>query len=550
MGLAVARGALPEARARPEGNWRVLAAAAEIRRRAANLETADALAAVGVASLAVGERDKGIELLARAAASQSLSPSVLSDLAAAYQSRADAEDRFDDAARAYETSRRALALEPRLPEGLFNVALALETLGLGPAARVAWHDYLQVDSSSPCAMEARRHLELASQPPSWERWDREIRQQLIEGASSGNNDVVRTIVRQYPLAAREYVEDIALASWAQAQIDGQPATANQQLDVAQRVADAVSAATGDRLLGDVIARIRLAAPIESRALALGHRAFGFARSAYTRQALTEARPAFREAARHLQEARSPLLDWVRFYLAVMSYHDGRLAEAADALARLAASRDETHYPSLRGRVHWMLGLIAQGQSRFDSALAEYRRAATCFRRTSEREHAIFVQLLSDETYDSVGEPAIALRHLQRTLRQADQFRSPLRRLSVMLAGADEASTLNLRATAVLLADRALEEARLATSESALVTAYLQVAMAHDDDAAALAALQRGITELREIQDQGLRDRLKAETDVLVARLAPDVSHRILAFQKVIQYFAAYDDDRRGCPSCT
>lgn len=529
------------------GNWRVLAAAAEVRSRTATLETADTLAAVGVASLAVGERDKGIELLAKAAANQAASPSVLSDLAAAHQSRADADDRFDDAARAYEWSRRALALEPRMPEGLFNLALALETLGLAHAARAAWQDYLQVDSSSACAVEARRHLALASEPASWERWDRETRQQLIESASSGHDDVVRTIVRQYPLAAREYVEDITLGSWAQAQIDGQPTTANQHLAFAQRVADAVAATTGDRLLGDTIARIKLASPMESRGLALGHRAFGSARSAYTRQALNTARPAFREAARHLEDARSPFLAWVQFYLEVMNYHDGRLGEASDALTRLASSWDETHYPSLSGRVHWMLGLIAQGQSKFDSALTEYRRAAACFRRTSEREHAIFVQLLLYETYESVGEPGIALGHLQRTLRQADQFRSPLRRLSVMLAAADEASTLNLRATAVLLADRALEEARLAGSEPALVTAYLQVAMAHDDDAAALASLRRGISELRGIEDRGLRDRLEAETDVRVARVAPSVSDRILAFQKAIQYFAAYDSDSSRLP---
>lgn len=83
-----------------------------------------------------------------------------SDLSAARLARGSG----DDAAAALNAADRALAIDPRLPEALFNRALALERLGRGVDARVAWGRYLQRDGTSGWADEARRHA--ASVPGS------------------------------------------------------------------------------------------------------------------------------------------------------------------------------------------------------------------------------------------------------------------------------------------------------------------------------------------------------------------------------------------------
>lgn len=96
----------------------------------------------------------------RSIALTSRDPKIWADLAAALHMSATTEGnsrRFNEALAA---SDAALAIDPQLPEALFNRALILESLHLDDRARAAWERYLAVDPSSPWAKEARYHLTL------------------------------------------------------------------------------------------------------------------------------------------------------------------------------------------------------------------------------------------------------------------------------------------------------------------------------------------------------------------------------------------------------
>lgn len=101
---------------------------------------------LGVAYLLAGDRDRAIESL-RAAAQTN--PAVNVDLAAALLARA----RPADLAEALALSRRSDA-----PEALWNRAVALAKLNRDDEAIAAWTAYLNVDSSSKWAEEARREI--------------------------------------------------------------------------------------------------------------------------------------------------------------------------------------------------------------------------------------------------------------------------------------------------------------------------------------------------------------------------------------------------------
>jgi hypothetical protein len=77
-----------------------------------------------------------------------------SDLAAAHLTSGTS----DDAARALAAADRALAIDGRLPEALFNRALALEALGRTEEARTAWLRSVEVESVPGWAEEGRQHL--------------------------------------------------------------------------------------------------------------------------------------------------------------------------------------------------------------------------------------------------------------------------------------------------------------------------------------------------------------------------------------------------------
>ena len=82
-----------------------------------------------------------------------------SDLAAAQYAEAGQLERPTQFAHALTAADAALRLDPKCAEALFNRALTIERLGLRDEAREAWRSYVNLDSSSGWAAEARHHLQ-------------------------------------------------------------------------------------------------------------------------------------------------------------------------------------------------------------------------------------------------------------------------------------------------------------------------------------------------------------------------------------------------------
>jgi tetratricopeptide (TPR) repeat protein len=111
----------------------------------------------GVAMLLAGRELVAARRLQLAADLAPRDARIRSDLAAARYAAALHRDQHPLYAEALEAADAALAIEPRLPEALFNRALILERLGSHDEARAAWQRYLAVDGSSQWAEEARVH---------------------------------------------------------------------------------------------------------------------------------------------------------------------------------------------------------------------------------------------------------------------------------------------------------------------------------------------------------------------------------------------------------
>jgi tetratricopeptide (TPR) repeat protein len=106
------------------------------------------------------ERSSAVALLQTAADRAPDNAAYQTDLAAALLTVGDKNSR--DLAIAH--LEKALAIDPRNPEALFNQALALRDSN-PKAAIPAFQRYLAVDPSSPWADEAKRNLENLQEPP-------------------------------------------------------------------------------------------------------------------------------------------------------------------------------------------------------------------------------------------------------------------------------------------------------------------------------------------------------------------------------------------------
>lgn len=129
-------------------------AAAKIEKLAREKDTPANQAAFGVACLATSRWDDAVRELERAVSREPTNPRFTSDLAAAYLSRYP-----PDVRRAIDWARQSIAINPRLAEAWFNLAVAAEHAGEADLARQAWTQFVGLDPASDWGHEARRRLE-------------------------------------------------------------------------------------------------------------------------------------------------------------------------------------------------------------------------------------------------------------------------------------------------------------------------------------------------------------------------------------------------------
>jgi len=118
--------------------------------------------AAGVALVLVQQPSQAVERLRHAPPDDAR---AASDLAAACYAAAAQTNNASLLNEGLAAADRALRLDPKQPEALFNRALILERLGRPTDARTAWLRYLAADAHSPWAAEAREHLSVLSFAP-------------------------------------------------------------------------------------------------------------------------------------------------------------------------------------------------------------------------------------------------------------------------------------------------------------------------------------------------------------------------------------------------
>src|SRR5258706_105474 len=133
-------------------------AAGDAIERAQRDRSEEAQHAAGIALVLVDQPAQAIDRLRRVADQSPNDVRVWSDLAAARYAASVELQRPSLLPEALAAADRALRIDPKSAEALFNRALILEHLGLTGEARKGWLRYLEVDSSSSWATEARAHL--------------------------------------------------------------------------------------------------------------------------------------------------------------------------------------------------------------------------------------------------------------------------------------------------------------------------------------------------------------------------------------------------------
>jgi CHAT domain-containing protein/tetratricopeptide (TPR) repeat protein len=407
----------------------VLSAVARIRERAEGDISPESLGALGVTYLVSGDAAAAVKSLESASAQKPDDARLLSDLAAAYLVRAAQSDEPADIPKALESAERAIVLKDPPPEAYFNRALALERLHLVDAARKAWGDYLQRDSSSGWADEARQHLEAL---PKARHSSAEEDKARARAAIEGGQPAIDRLADESPSLLRDYFEDELLPAWADAYLVGRP-DAVLYRERARVVGDALLRTTTDAMPRD--AASALAEPVGAssrdpfRSQALGYQSL---REAKRLEDLQEPPCVqFRSALRDLNAGGTGYAAWATEELVsacfLESEHPKALAEL-DGLAKMAEPRA---YAQLLGHVRWLQALIHARRGELTESLDLYHSASVAFGTTRDIESQAAVSALTAENLHLLGERRGAWHDRRQGLALLSDVKNPRRRQTIL-----------------------------------------------------------------------------------------------------------------------
>lgn len=416
-------------------------AVALIEKEAIVRRTPRTLQALGMAYLVTGDVQRAVPVLEEAADGSGTTASILSDLSAAYLVRGTGAGLPQDLAKALATADRALQQDATLAPALFNRALALQKLSLATEAQRAWKEYLQVDSTSAWADEARSHLQLLDATSSVGGMG-EDKRRIQAAARQRDENELRKQVERSPDATREWLHDQLVSKWTAAIRSAQAGAAAAVLDESQPAAEALAALTGDRFHAEAVASLRRAsanaADAERRALAL--EAFAAAQIDYNRDRIRESMPQFERTLTLLAGTDTGFAAWSRNYLAIGRYLAGDFASAQHLLRLVVADAEAKSYVRVNGLALRLRGLIFGVQADFPRALEDYRASLRAFEVVRDGPNRAAVHALLAEMLDFLGESDQAWAERAHSLTQLPAVEDRRQRHQILL----QASLASLR----------------------------------------------------------------------------------------------------------
>jgi CHAT domain-containing protein len=507
----------------------VIAAVARVREITEGDSSPQALGAQAVTFLVSGDVAKAVKALESATAQDPKNPRLLSDLAAAYLVRASRLDEPSDVPRALEAADKAIELPGAPDEAWFNRALALEALHLVDAAKEAWDEYLERDSSSDWAVEARKRrddLPLV-QLSTLEKDGARAAASIAKGS-----EAVEQLADELPQVLRDYFDSELLYAWADAYLDARPEAANLKAK-AELVGEALLRATGEPVYRDAARALSEPSRGSSRdppqVQALGYK---FLQEA---QRLADAQKPncdhLKGARRLLEAGGSPFALWARErhvrYCLLGVRHEEALAE----LDRLGPLAESTRYQGLAARVHWLRALVFADRVDIQRSLDHYQQARDIYRRTRDPENESAILARRAFVLQAAGDTRSAWRERSQGLALLDRVRRPSRRAIVLYDVANACSHTGLQRCARQVQSAVVETARLAGDLPSLVESLASRSALYGPDAPseALADLREARRYLSRVENEAQADYLGALIDATEARaLAVSAPQRAIA----------------------
>lgn len=477
------------------------------------------------------ERWKALLSLEAAIASYPRSAEVWSDLAAVRYSLALEQDEPSALLPALDAAERALEIDPNQLDALFNRALCLQELGIWRAAKETWENYLEEDSSSGWADEARRYL-LKIALPNPDDWPHET---LEAAARSGDQAAVRTLVEQYRSPSRRWLEEKILPGWGGAVLRGE--SAEDRLQAARTIAAAYAELSGDTLYRQAVEVLVGAAGARRLELAAAHQKFGEAVEAVDRYEAVARAKALLEAASS-GWGESPFAWRAELKKAVVAARELDHEDVLDLLRRLRENL-RVQSPNLLGEAYWLEGTTYKYQNQLVEAADAYGRAWSQFESAGEIDPKAGIENLQAELLAALGQYGEVWRRLQGPLTETARIHQAKRLYDIYSAAAISAGTAGYPRVGLLF-QRELEPVLEANPTYSVDSALWRARFLHvlGREAQAYDQLTEARTRLSSVPEGTSRQGLEAEIRSVEGDLeaVANPAAAVVSFEETLDFY--------------
>lgn len=443
-------------------------AAAVLRNATADAPSPTASHRSAIASLVTGEFDDAVSRLELLTAADSMNGAAWNDLAVSYLTRARAQSRPVDVARAADAAKRAQELDAGSQATATYVA--------------AWQELGMNDNGS-------------------------TRETILEELAKRPRGAFETRPADVDLHA-DLVERYWLRAWADAAIGNSWSQAQDIAAAAESQAARIAAAGGDASLSSLILELS-GDPVESQGRARGWRSYLLAREAFERSE-------FGSVEQHLGASailsQAGPASGMRLDLLRASAHRiaGRSLLAQRLLTSMSVTATALQFAALDGRRRWQLGLIADEAGSYAEAVTHYQAALDKLSRVGDREAIAVVSGLLATVYRELQHLDEAWKYQIAANRMLSAC-SRLRRQSVLTAASLTASSMGLHRIAIDLRQPILREVRQRADATGLAFLLLdEVAdyAALDDRVSVTRTLAEYAAAIASVSDAAVREMLQ------------------------------------------
>jgi CHAT domain-containing protein/tetratricopeptide (TPR) repeat protein len=499
-------------------------AALTLEKRLQGHREPSALAAYAAGQLVTGQTDRAVSAFEEAARLVPKNARFQNDLSAAYLVRFKQKQDLEDVSKAVAAATAATEMDPSFTEARFNLAIALESLSLRNEARKAWEAYLKIDSKSPWAQEAKRHLDALAPEKQSQHFEEEHRQ-VVEASARGDREAMLSVVRRLPDTAYDYAENELLPAWADAWLARDRARADDLVQRGRLVGDALASTVNERMILDAVAAIdrAIAAGSErANSLAQAHLHFRQARASYQRQINVTTGFGFADTREPLVQADSPLAEWVTLYLSAADYLKGDLAAAARPLDGLVTNARQRGHSKLEGRSLRLRGLIRGVRGSLADSLDDYQSALSIFDRILDRDEIASIHSSIAERLMTLGNHVNSQMHHMEALAGLNSVHLVNNRARILAGAANATRRWNMLAATLAIQGELLDNAETSDSALDVAQAYLGRATVHKmlgHDQAADQDVNSAARWVTRIRDTALGHRMTAEVDLAKGEVA-------------------------------